>query len=303
MRILVTGASGFVGRHLVPALIEAGHEVLAMTRRPQDYRGPGRPVAGDVHRPETLVGVLEGCDAAYYLVHSLDRRDFRRVDAAAARSFGQAAADAGAGHIVYLGGLGDPADALSDHLRSRQECETQLGAGGVPVTTLRAGVVIGDRSTSWEIIRALVARVPVLVAPSWAATRTQPIAITDAVRYLLGVLEPDGTRVFEIGGSEVLRYTDLLSRLSAFEGRPAVLVPVLVPSSLLPVRLAAFAASRVLPVLTGVDGRTVQALVESMRNEVVVRDAAIRTLVPFTPMDYDAAVSEALQARARRIGR
>jgi uncharacterized protein YbjT (DUF2867 family) len=303
VRILVAGASGFVGRHLAPALLEAGHEVVAMTRRPQDYPGVGEPVAGDVQRPETLAGALVGCAAAYYLVHSLDRRDFRRVDGAAATAFGQAAADAGVRHIVYLGGLGDPADALSDHLRSRQECESLLGAAGVPVTTLRAGIVIGDQGTSWEIIRALVARVPLLAAPTWARTRTQPVAVADAVRYLIGVLEPDGARVFDIGGTEVLPYTDLLSRLSAFEGRPAVLVPVPAPSVGPAVRLAALLASRVLPVLTGVDRRTVRALIESMRNEVVVRDDAIRAVVPFQPMDYDGAVRAALQARAQRLGR
>lgn len=268
-----------------------------MTRRPGAYPGVGKPVEGDVHRPETLAGALAGCDAAYYLVHSLDRRDFRRLDAAASRAFGRAAAGAGVRHIVYLGGLGDPQDALSDHLRSRQECEALLGAAGVPVTTLRAGVVVGDRGTSWEIIRALAQRVPILIAPTWASTRTQPIAIEDVVRYLIGVLEPDGTRVFDVGGAEVLRYTDLLTRLSALEGRPSLLVPVPMPA----VRLAALVASRVLPALTGVDRPTVRALIESMRNEVVVRDDGIRSVVAFQPLDYDAAALAALERRARRL--
>jgi len=298
VRILVAGASGFVGRHLTPALAEAGHDVTAMTRQPAEYRGLGTPVAGDVDRPETLAAALAGREVAYYLVHSLDRRSFARRDAAAARAFGAAAAGAGMRHIIYLGGLGNPDDSLSEHLRSRQEVEGLLGTGGVPVTTLRAGVVIGDEGTSWEMIRQLVERIPALVLPTWASTRTQPIAIADVVRYLVGVLDldDDSSRIFEIGGAEVLRYTEVLSRLSALEGRPSLLLPVPVPSR----RLAALAASRVLPLVTGVDGRTVRALVESLGNEVVVRDDSIRELVPFEPMDYDQAALEALGQRARR---
>ena len=189
MRILVTGASGFIGRHLVPALVEAGHDVVAMTRRPQAYTGAGTPVEADLDRPETLAGALAGTEVAYYLVHSLDRRGFARRDAAAARAFGAAAAGAGLRRIIYLGGLGDPDDSLSEHLRSRQEVEGLLGTGGVPVTTLRAGVVIGDRGTSWEMIRQLVERLPALLVPTWASTLTQPIAIADVVRYLVGVLD------------------------------------------------------------------------------------------------------------------
>lgn len=300
MRVLVTGASGFVGRHLTRALSAAPHDVVAMTRRPAGYTGPGTPVYGDVDDPATLGPALGGCDVAVYLVHSLDHRDFRRRDAAAARAFGVAAAASGVGHIVYLGALGDARDNLSQHLRSRRECEALLAEAGVPVTTLRAGIVIGDTGTSWEIIRALVRRVPALIVPSWASTRTQPIAVADVVRYLLGVVAAgaQGTRSFDVGGAEVLTYTEMLSRCSAAEGRPSLLVPVPMPS----VRLAALASASVLPVLAGVDRRTVRALVESMRNEVVVRDAGIRSLLPFQPMDYDQAVAAALRERAERLG-
>lgn len=298
MRILVAGASGFVGRHLVPALVDAGHDVTAMTRRPQAYTGPATPVGADLDRHETLAGALAGVEVAYYLAHALDHRDFARRDAAAARGFGAAAAGAGVRRIVYLGGLGDPDDDLSDHLRSRQEVEGLLGTGGVPVIALRAGVVIGDGGTSWELIHQLVEKIPALVLPTWANTRTQPIGVADTVRYLVAMADADveGSRVFEIGGAEVLRYPQLLSRLSALEGRPSLLLPVLVPS----VRLGALLASRALPLITGVDGPTIQALVESLRNEVVVRDDAIRELVPFEPMDYDEAALAALAARARR---
>ncbi len=297
MQILVTGASGFVGRRLVPTLIEAGHDVRAMTRRPERYTGPGTPVRADVDDPTSLPAALRGCDVAYYLVHSLDHRDFVRRDAAAARAFGQAAARARVRRIVYLGGLGDENDDLSAHLRSRQEVEGLLAEAGVPVTTLRAGIVIGHRGASWEIIHNLVERIPALTVPQWGRTLTQPIALSDMVRYLVGVLPIEGTasHTFEVGGAEVLRYVDMLSRVSAIEGRLSLFLPIWLPSS----RLAALAASQALPLLTGVDGHTVRALIESMRNEVIVRDAAIRDLVPFEPLNYDDAVLEAMRDRAR----
>jgi uncharacterized protein YbjT (DUF2867 family) len=294
VRILVAGATGFVGRRLSAALVAAGHDVLAMTRRPAQAGLPGKPVRADVDRPETLLPALRGCDTAYYLVHSLDRADFVRRDAAAAREFGTAAARAGLRRIVYLGGLGDPADDLSDHLRSRQEVETLLGAAGVPVTTLRAGIVIGAGSTSWTLIRRVVERVPTLLVPRWTLTRTQPIALPDALRYLLAALDDGmadgGSATFEIGGAEVLRYIDLLSRTAALGGRPTVIVPVPVPSA----RLANLVAAQALPLLTGVDSRTILSLLESLRNEVVVRDDRIRAIVPFEPMDFDHAVQAAL---------
>jgi uncharacterized protein YbjT (DUF2867 family) len=298
VRILVAGSTGFVGRPLCRELVMAGHDVRAMSRRPAGAgdRLPGRRVAADLDRPETLLRALRGCDAAYYLVHSLDHADFVRRDAAAARAFGEAAARAGVRRIVYLGGLGDPDDDLSDHLRSRQQVEVLLAEGGVPVTTLRAGIVIGRGSASWELIRNLVVKVPALLVPRWAVTRTQPIALGDALRYLVGVLDidDDRSRTFEIGGAEVLRYVDLLSRAATLEGRPALIVPVPVPSA----RLANLVAAQALPLLTGVDSRTILSLLESLRNEVVVRDPTIRRAVPFEPMDYDQAVLAALRPPA-----
>ena len=269
-----------------------------MTRRPERYRGAGTPVGADVGHPESLAPALAGHDVAYYLVHALDHRDFRRRDAAAARAFGAAAAEAGVGHIVYLSGLGDPADKLSTHLRSRQEVEGLLAEDGVRVTSLRAAMVIGDGSTSWEIIRGMVEHLPALVVPTWANTRAQPIALDDVLRYLIGVLDLDEarSRTYDIGGTEVLRYTQVLSRLSALEGRPALQVEVPVPS----IKLAAFAAAQVMPLLTGVDSRTIRSLIESMHNEVVVRDDTLRRLIPFEPMDYDQSMLTALGARAAR---
>ena len=286
--VLVAGATGFVGRRLVPALVEAGHEVRAMTRHPDTYDGPGTPVAGDVHDPPTLDAALAGCRAAYYLVHSLDSRDFERLDAEAARAFGQAAADAGVDQLIFLGGLGTDDDELSAHLRSRREVEGLLGKAGVPVTVLRAGIIVGRGGISWEITRQLVDHLPAMVTPRWVNTRTQPIAVEDVVRYLVGVLDhPEAPgRVLEIGGPEVLRYVDMLQRVAALKDRslPIMRVPLLTPGL----------SSRWLALVTNVDTQAGRSLVDSMSNEVIVRDHSARELVPFEPIGYDDAARSAL---------
>jgi uncharacterized protein YbjT (DUF2867 family) len=289
----VTGASGFVGRRLVPALVAEGHDVRAMTRRPEKYQGEGTPVAGDVGDAGSLRRALDGCEAAYYLVHSLDDADFESKDAQGARSFAEAAADAGVRRIVYLGGLGDDSDGLSPHLRSRRQVEQLLGATGVPVTVLRAGIVVGHGGVSWELTRQLVAHLPVMITPRWVHTRTQPVAVADVVRYLVGVLEaPDAEgRVFEVGGPEVLSYLDMLMRLAEIQNRHLRVVPV----PLLTPRLS----SLWLALVTDVDVATGRNLVDSMTNEVVVTDDSIRAVVPFDPMDYDEMVVRALIERAR----
>ena len=228
VKVLVAGASGFVGRRLCVALDQAGHDVVAMTRNPTRYQGAGTPVRGDVHDPATLEPAMTGCQAAYYLVHSLQDADFERKDAAGATAFGSAAGQAGLGRVIYLGGLGDDADNLSAHLRSRREVESLLGAGGVPVTVIRAGIIIGHGGISWEMTRQLVEHLPVMITPQWVATRTQPIAVDDVVTYLAGVLEPAEARgrIYEAGGPEVLRYSTMLHRVAAIENRPLLLLPV-----------------------------------------------------------------------------
>ena len=195
--------------------------------------------------------------------------------------------------IVYLGGLGDDKDALSAHLRSRREVETLLGAAGVPVTTLRAGIIVGHGGISWEMTRQLVEHLPAMITPRWVRTKTQPIAVDDVIRYLVAVLElPEARgRRFDIGGPEVLEYVEMMRRVALIEGRHTVVIPVPLLSPSL--------SSWWLSLVTDVDVQTGRSLIDSMSNEVVVRDDSIRALVPFEPMGYDAAVLLALGERAR----
>jgi uncharacterized protein YbjT (DUF2867 family) len=292
LTVLVTGASGFVGSHLSTALVEAGHDVRAMTRHPEKYSGAGKAVYGDVMEPDSVRAAMDGVDAAYYLVHSLDSDDFEEKDAEAALNFGGAAAEAGLDRIIYLGGLGVDDGDLSAHLRSRRQVEQLLAVAGVPVTVLRAAVVVGHGGLSWEITRQLVDHLPMMITPRWVKTRTQPIALRDVIRYLVGVLDhPDARgRVFEIGGPEVLRYIDMLLRAAEVQGKklPHMNVPLLTPGL----------SSYWLAFVTDVDTATARNLVDSMTNEVIVRERAIEAIVPGTTMGYDDAVRLALADRA-----
>jgi uncharacterized protein YbjT (DUF2867 family) len=294
MKILVTGATGFVGRHVTAALEVAGHDVTAMTRCPEQYRGTAAAVRGDIADVESLWSALDGQDIAYYLVHSLAHADFADRDRTGARAFGDAAARAGVSQTVYLGGLGVDDDALSPHLRSRREVERIL-SDTVPTTALRAGIVIGDGSISWEILRQLVERLPAMVTPRWVQTRTQPIALADAVRFLVGVAGVDAAigETYEIGGPHALSYRDMLLTVAQMTGRRRVIVPVPVLTPRL--------SSQWLRLVTDVDLTTAAALVDSMTNRVVVHDHRIEELVAHRPMDFPEAAAAALAARARRM--
>ncbi len=288
--VLVTGATGFVGSRLVPVLLEQDRRVRAMTRRPDSYDGPGEAVGGDVGDPDSLGAALEGVDVAVYLVHSLDDNDFERKDAEAARSFGRAAHEAGVRQIVYLGGLGDEDGDLSAHLRSRREVEGFLGEAGVPVTALRAAIVVGAGGISWEITRQLVKNLPAMVVPKWAQTKTQPIAIDDVVRYLAGVVDCEEAygQKFDIGGPEVLSYLQMLQQAAqVMNGRRpfVVTVPVLTPKL----------SSHWIGFVTDVDATTGKNLIDSMATEVVVTEQRIREIVPGEPLEYQDAVRRAIE--------
>lgn len=294
-RVLVTGATGYIGGRLVPHLLAAGYRVRCLARDP--VRLQGRPwlgqvevVAGDCLQADTLPAALAGVDAAFYLVHSMAAgRQFEQRDLVAARHFGQAARAAGVRRIIYLGGLGEASPALSKHLRSRQETGHALRESGVPVTEFRAAVIVGSGSLSFEIIRYLTERLPVMICPRWVYTRAQPIAIRDVLDYLVAALEtPDSAGcVLEIGGADVLTYGDMLRGYARVRGlrRWLIPVPVLTP------RLSSYWVHLVTPVPAAI----AQPLIEGLRNDVVVRDHSARRLFPhIRPMGYEAAVRHAL---------
>lgn len=295
MRILVTGATGYVGGRLVPQLLDHGHDVRCMVRDPARLQGrawAGRVdiVCGDVLEVSSLAPALAGIQLAYYLVHSLGAgQDFHDRDLRAARAFGEAAAAAGVARIIYLGGLGDASGALSEHLRSRQDTGAALGAAGVPVTEFRAAVIVGSGSVSFEMIRYLTERVPVMVCPSWVYTRIQPIAIRDVLAYLTAAADTPASagRVVEIGGADVLTYGQMMTGYAKARGLARWLLPV----PFLTPRLSSYWVHLVTPVPSAI----ARPLIEGLRNEVVVRDTTARTLFPdITPIAYQEAVRRAL---------
>jgi uncharacterized protein YbjT (DUF2867 family) len=295
VRVLVTGANGYIGARLVPRLLAAGHRVRCMVRDPARLQGRAwldrvDVVSGDVLDAATLASPLAQIDVAVYLVHSLGASGrFETLDVDAARTFGQAAAAAGVRRIVYLGALGNPADRLSAHLRSRQATGDALREAGVPVTELRAAVVVGSGSLSFELIRYLVERLPVMICPSWVYTRIQPIAIDDVLEYLVAVVDAPGASgaTLEIGGADVLTYGEMMTRYAALRGlrRWLIPVPVLTP------RLSSYWVHLVTPIPAAI----ARPLIEGLRNEVVVRDGRAREACPgVVPIGYDEAVRRAV---------
>jgi uncharacterized protein YbjT (DUF2867 family) len=281
VKVVVFGATGFVGSALAPAL--DGHDVVPVSRR-----------VADVTDASAVARVLDGADAAYYLVHSLGAKDFAERDRVAAGNVAREAERAGLRQLVYLGGLGDQFAKLSEHLRSRRETADALQGGSVPVTTLRAAMVVGAGSAAFETILALVDRLPGMVMPRWVSTETQPIALADVVRYLAGVLGREEAigRAYDAGGPEVMTYREMIERIAAIRGKRPLLVevPVLTP------RLSSYWLHLVTPVKAGV----ARPLVEGLRNATVARDDSIRELVPFELTPFDVAAREALVATERR---
>lgn len=290
MKIAVFGASGVIGSALLPVLAEA-HEVVALSRQRHEGVGDVPWLVADA-TDETTLDVLEGMDIAVYLVHSLGSASFEAVDRAAAENVARAAGRAGLRQIVFLGGLGDDGPELSRHLRSRQDTAKALASGPVPVTTLRAAMVVGAGSSAFETIRALVDRLPVMICPRWVAVPTQPIALRDVVGYLAGVcgLEAAYGRAFDVGGPEVMTYRDMIERIASIQGkrRYVIEVPVLTP------RLSSWW----LHLVTPVNATVARPLIEGLRNATVAQTDAIRRLVPTELTPFDEAVREALSSRS-----
>ncbi len=294
-RILVTGATGYIGGRLVPCLLDAGYQVRVMTRNQRHLEG--RSWAGrveiceaDVMDESQLQGALADVNVAYYLIHSMDgRADFHQRDLQAARNFSHVAEVCQLDRIVYLGGLGDESDDLSVHLRSRQAVGDTLRLGQVPVTEFRAAMVIGSGSASFEMVRYLTERLPVMVAPRWLFTRTQPIAIDDVLRYLVAAIDisESAGEVIEIGGRDILSYHDMILGYAHVRqmDRLIIRVPVLTP------HLSSYWVHIMTPISFGI----IRPLIDGLRNEMILRNDRARQLFPdIEPRSFLSAVRQSL---------
>lgn len=295
----MTGATGYVGGRLVQSLLDAGYRVVCLVReprklnqRPWAHDPRVRIVKFDVMRDQGLGEHLKGCQAAYYLIHSMQVSGSAYVDhdRQLAQRFLDAAQEAEVGRIIYLGGLGEMGEGLSEHLTSRREVEHILGSGSIPLTAFRAAMIIGSGSASFEILRYLVERLPVMITPAWVATESQPVAIVDVLHWLVRCLEVPETegQTLEIGGPDVMPYNELM-RIMAQELRlPKRLilpVPVLTP------RLS----SGWIALITPVSYRMARPLAEGLKNRVVVNDPKVQELMPHPAMGVREAIIRALQ--------
>ena len=292
MQVLVVGASGYVGGRLVPLLVKRGEHVTVAGRDPNGLaeRFPGtRVLPMDLMDPATFPPALEGVDVVYYLAHSMAGGGvgFAERDKRAARAFAAAAARAGALRIVYLGGLGDDAAGLSHHLASRHEVGEELARQGVSVTEFRAAIIIGSGSASFEILRHLTERLPVMITPRWVSTRCQPIAIRDVLDYLVAALDrPEVTGIVEIGGPDILSYGQMMLRYAKLRGlrRLMIPVPVLTP------KLSSYWVNLISPVPSNI----ARPLIEGLRNEVVVRHPGPAQAFRIGATTYDEALRLAM---------
>ena len=289
MRVAVLGASGVIGSALVERL-RTEHDVVAIARRARDEAGV-EWVAADLSDERDAARALAGADVAMHLVHSLGSGDYEQLDLRIADNVARAAAAAGTSQIIYLGGLGDDSPDLSNHLRSRRETGLALARGPVPVTTLRAGIVVGRGSAAFETIVALVDRLPAMLCPRWVSVPTQPIALEDMLAIISGVvgLEAAYGETFDVGGPEVMTYREMIDRIARIRGRRPLIVevPVLTP------RLSSWWLHLVTPVKASV----ARPLIDGLRNPTVAREDRIRELVDVPATSFDDAVREALAER------
>jgi uncharacterized protein YbjT (DUF2867 family) len=290
VRVVVFGATGTIGRPLLTALAKE-HEVVGVSRQERDDSDGVTWAVADATDADSVARVLEGAQVAYYLVHSLGAADFEAQDLRAAETTARAAEATGVEQLVYLGGLGDDSAELSPHLRSRRETGRRLASTSVPVTTLRAAIVVGRGSAAFETVVSLVDRLPAMVTPRWVTTRTQPIALGDVVAYLAGVCGLDAAlgQDFDVGGPEVMTYREMMERIGSLRGkRPFIVeVPLLTP----------YLSSLWLHVVTPVKAGVARPLIEGLRNETVAHDDRIRELVPIELTSFDDASREALAER------
>ena len=294
---LVFGASGYIGTNLVEYLLAAGRRVRATSRSPEvlegrDWEGV-ETCAADALEPATLDAALSGIDVAYYLVHSMAAgKSFPELDARAARNFATAAARQGVRRIVYLGGL-TPQDPESAHLRSRQETGDILREGSVPVTELRAGMIIGPGSAAWEVIRDLVNHLPIMITPRWVASRSTPIALTNLLKYLADVPlhEETAGQTYDVAGPDCLTYADIMRRYGSLVGKR----PVIIPVPVLTPRLSSYW----LRFVTSVPTNIARALIDGLSQDVIASDNNLSELIPQELLDFEASARDALEADRR----
>ena len=293
MQILVTGATGFVGSALIPALLDRGYSVRALTRdrsKGIEVLDPRVDVVeGDILAPDTLEGVFEDVDLAYYLIHSLETGGaFEEQDRLAASTFAEAASEAGVDRVIYLGGLGEAGDDLSPHLRSRQEVEKRLEAGSYDLTTFRAAIIVGTGSESFEMVRQLVSKLPIMTTPKWVRTPSQPIAIDDVVEYLVQAIETPETagKTLEIGGPEILSYQEMMERTASALGKSPLIIPVPVLTPKLSVYW--------IDLVTDTPPSISHPLIEGLRNPVVVTNETAQELLDVDLTPFDEAVERAI---------
>jgi len=298
--ILLTGATGYVGGRLLRLLQSGRRRIRCLARHPAFLQARVTPgvevVRGDVLDRESLAQTLEGVHTAYYLVHSMGaEKDFSRLDRRGAENFGAAAKQCGVQRIVYLGGLGDSRHSLSPHLRSRQEVGDVLRGSGVQVVEFRASVIIGSGSLSFELIRALVERLPVLITPRWVSVKAQPLAISDLLDYLVQVLDMQlaGDPIFEIGGTDQVSYGELMREYARQRGLRRLMIPVPV--------LTPHLSSLWLGLVTPLYARIGRKLIESLRHETIVQDGSAATVFDVRPKGVRDAIAEALSQEEHRI--